>query len=557
MIVQTLIATTTSLDTLILDRALKSTINTTATATANIEAMHTNAASTAAGVLSQSSSPSVDGGGDDGDDDDDDEIDGDGISQSRGDSNSPARGAAGGAGGGGDAAASGGERQSLGDALAQLITKNRVRALSLAGGFGVDVISELVIRLPSTTTANSDAAGTKCRLEELDVSDNKLGDGGVSVLTTKLRANNHLQLLLLDNNHITFSGWQALHQVFARNSTLCYSPFPWTDYHRALAQLPEFKHAHLRHILTDIQRSLARNGQSSGALPRDFSLLHKNGSRPVLEVPYGATLPLASIPLDMPAEPTEDPSEFTFDDEADGDCQTELELEQLKNIAAKHKESSTRLRDSIAPASNTSSPSVTASPSFTTAPTATATPSRSSSASLYPSLTAEELVQIRGPPPPYEPPAPLPREDDRPPAPLPREDDRPPAPLPRGDDRPPAPLPRGDDRPPAPLPREDDRPPAPLPPNLAPAAVRTPSASSLSDFSSSSESTPVRAAQATRDTSAPSLGSSNSSGHLSIGEMLLGVTSRRKFIEEETDELLSDSDDAAFLDDFEEDDDGW
>jgi len=394
-----------------------------------------------------------------------------------------------------------------------LITKNRVRALSLAGGFGVDVISELVIRLPSTTTANSDAAGTKCRLEELDVSDNKLGDGGVSVLTTKLRANNHLQLLLLDNNHITFSGWQALHQVFARNSTLCYSPFPWTDYHRALAQLPEFKHAHLRHILTDIQRSLARNGQSSGALPRDFSLLHKNGSRPVLEVPYGATLPLASIPLDMPAEPTEDPSEFTFDDEADGDCQTELELEQLKNIAAKHKESSTRLRDSIAPASNTSSPSVTASPSFTTAPTATATPSRSSSASLYPSLTAEELVQIRGPPPPYEPPAPLPREDDRPPA--------------------------------------------PLPPNLAPAAVRTPSASSLSDFSSSSESTPVRAAQATRDTSAPSLGSSNSSGHLSIGEMLLGVTSRRKFIEEETDELLSDSDDAAFLDDFEEDDDGW
>jgi hypothetical protein len=60
-----------------------------------------------------------------------------------------------------------------------------------------------------------------------------------------------------------------------------------------------------------------------------------------------------------------------------------------------------------------------------------------------------------------------------------------------------------------------------------------------------------------RTASSSSLTDTSSNAHLSIGEMLLGVTSRRKFIETETDELLSEDDEDAFLSDFDDDDDDW
>lgn len=73
------------------------------------------------------------------------------------------------------------------------------------------------------------ALGTDSSLEHLDISNNNFGDRGALSLSKALQTNRKLSSVLLDDNGITFDGFQSLSYGMKRNTTLKHMPLPIQD----------------------------------------------------------------------------------------------------------------------------------------------------------------------------------------------------------------------------------------------------------------------------------------------------------------------------------------
>jgi len=133
--------------------------------------------------------------------------------------------------------------QNIADALTAIIN-NGLEELSLCDSVGVTCICYLLEKVPND-----------CSLVKLDLSDNQLGDAGVSLVCAWLRGAKRLRSLNLDNNRISLNGILDLCNVFSLNgllSELCIE----NDFMRELGATTGLARKRLMHAMTRITLSL-------------------------------------------------------------------------------------------------------------------------------------------------------------------------------------------------------------------------------------------------------------------------------------------------------------
>jgi len=105
------------------------------------------------------------------------------------------------------------------------------------------------------------------RLQELDISGNKLGDILASTLCDALRDNTHLKYLFWDKNMISIGGWQALLNIIQTNNhTLSQCPTPHYDLDRAVkdAKNKEQFKERAKQVLDNLKEALKKNTNGQG-----------------------------------------------------------------------------------------------------------------------------------------------------------------------------------------------------------------------------------------------------------------------------------------------------
>lgn len=227
----------------------------------------------------------------------------------------------------------------LAKGLAMLVNQNSsIRALSLSGSFQ-EVATPFVELLADNAS-----------LEELDISNNQLKDLGASSIANRLRTNQNLLMLLLDDNRFSFSGWQAILQIFSTNKRLCFSPFPWSDYQSLFSSLNSDWQSKLQELLTTIQKMCSINAAHQGINTADrvFLLTKKTSIRGDFPTPTSVA-PLAMMPEQMPVEIDEDPEDFTFGNDSSSDDETEIELLHLQDRHKHLSMKASELKTSSAP----------------------------------------------------------------------------------------------------------------------------------------------------------------------------------------------------------------
>ncbi len=138
----------------------------------------------------------------------------------------------------------------MSSALTSLVnTMTSLKSLSIASGFGKIVIPFL------------DGIKNNKNLLYLNISSNKIGDTGASVLATYMRCNNTLLHIEVDDNHIGLAGWHLILAVLQerKNVTLQEMSLPWGDYDGAIKTLNPARREWLRQILIEIQHHLLSN----------------------------------------------------------------------------------------------------------------------------------------------------------------------------------------------------------------------------------------------------------------------------------------------------------
>src|SRR3990167_8180474 len=220
--------------------------------------------------------------------------------------------------------------QIIATALSLLINQNpNIKALSLSGSFQ-NIIPIFL-----------DQLAPNAALEELDISNNQLRDLGASCIADNLRKNQHLRLLLLDDNAFTYSGYQAILQIFSVNKVLSQVPFPWKDYQKLLSKLSSDWQGKLRDLLTTIQKMCSMN-QAKQVF--HFQLINRNVFPFTLPTPCSVA-PLATVPDVMPEEIEEDHQTlFTFGMDDSDEGETEIEL---LNLQENHKRMSVQHSTSV------------------------------------------------------------------------------------------------------------------------------------------------------------------------------------------------------------------
>ena len=208
----------------------------------------------------------------------------------------------------------------LSSALSLLVNQNEnIRALSISQSYELHFINNFFEKL-----------NPNAKLEEIDVSRNHLKDLGASIITKSLRNNCNLKYLMIDNNYISYTGWQAILQIFSTNIVLEKIPFPWVDYHRLGIKQGVNEEQKVRKILTNIQKMCSFNFNSNNNDIHEFPDLKRYFlfSKSTICIDFDAPTcvsPLATVPEDIFDE--DDP--FTFADDSDDD-QTVKELMNLK-----------------------------------------------------------------------------------------------------------------------------------------------------------------------------------------------------------------------------------
>lgn len=213
--------------------------------------------------------------------------------------------------------------EAVGTSLALLVNQNRnIKALSIAGTYK-SIINSFFSKL-----------STSAALEELDISYNQIKDIGASIVTHSLRHNENLLYLNLNNNSISYTGWQAILQIFATNTKLQSIPYPWVDYQKIYSEVKQIPGEDLRtkKLLNDIQKMCSINYKRNNPdkysdLHENYSLLSKTSIRKDIPTPNSVS-PLAEVPDDIIDE---DEDVFSFSGNLSDEGQTEIELQNLQN----------------------------------------------------------------------------------------------------------------------------------------------------------------------------------------------------------------------------------
>jgi len=135
------------------------------------------------------------------------------------------------------------------------------------------------------------------RLQELDISGNKIGDILASTLCDALRDNSHLKYLFWDRNLISIGGWQALLNIVQTNNhTLSQCPTPHFDLEKAVkdAKNKEQFKERAKQVLDNLKDALKKNTNGQGYTSqhikaragRSYTILPSDG-RPV-SIAYSA-----------------------------------------------------------------------------------------------------------------------------------------------------------------------------------------------------------------------------------------------------------------------------
>lgn len=122
--------------------------------------------------------------------------------------------------------------------------------------------------LPLAKSLNED-----CKLEDLDVSGNNMGDDVCRELFEALKKNTSIRVLNIDNNHLGMAGFQAMKRTFTTNRTLIDIPVPTSDITRILSLTSQKDkktvNDKIGEILVDINTCLMnnKNGVAYSDLP--------------------------------------------------------------------------------------------------------------------------------------------------------------------------------------------------------------------------------------------------------------------------------------------------
>jgi len=146
--------------------------------------------------------------------------------------------------------------ESIIDHLARVVHNHpSIRKLVLAGKdrSGFFLGKEL---LPLVKSLNED-----CKLTELDISGNSMGDDICRELFEALKKNVNLKTLMVDDNALGIAGFQAMKRCFTTNRSLIDIPVPTTDIMKILSQSKDKKATNdkIGEILSDVQTCLSNN----------------------------------------------------------------------------------------------------------------------------------------------------------------------------------------------------------------------------------------------------------------------------------------------------------
>ncbi|KAF2075566.1 hypothetical protein CYY_003152 [Polysphondylium violaceum] len=146
--------------------------------------------------------------------------------------------------------------ESIVDHLARVVHNHpSIRRLVLAGKdrSGFFLGKEL---LPLVKSLNED-----CKLVELDISGNSMGDDICRELFEALKKNVNLKSLVIDDNALGIAGFQAMKRCFTTNRSLVDIPVPTTDIMKMLSTSKDKKATNdkIGEILADVQTCLSNN----------------------------------------------------------------------------------------------------------------------------------------------------------------------------------------------------------------------------------------------------------------------------------------------------------
>ncbi|EGG14581.1 hypothetical protein DFA_12358 [Cavenderia fasciculata] len=142
------------------------------------------------------------------------------------------------------------------DHLARVVSKHAsLERLTLAGKDSRGFYLGKEIQ-PLVKAMNED-----CRLVELDISGNSMGDDLCRELFESLKKNVSVRILNIDNNCIGLAGFQAMKRCFTTNRTLVDIPVPTRDITKLLGSSKDKKQTNDRigEILNDVSTCLANN----------------------------------------------------------------------------------------------------------------------------------------------------------------------------------------------------------------------------------------------------------------------------------------------------------
>eukprot|EP00339_Tiarina_fusa_P022295 CAMPEP_0117019394 /NCGR_PEP_ID=MMETSP0472-20121206/14897_1 /TAXON_ID=693140 ORGANISM="Tiarina fusus, Strain LIS" /NCGR_SAMPLE_ID=MMETSP0472 /ASSEMBLY_ACC=CAM_ASM_000603 /LENGTH=674 /DNA_ID=CAMNT_0004724365 /DNA_START=530 /DNA_END=2554 /DNA_ORIENTATION=- len=156
--------------------------------------------------------------------------------------------------------------QLVGDALGTMLQQQpSIKSISLSSGYSVNILFPLFQRLQNNTS-----------LQELNISNNKLGDSGASALASLIQNNNSLVSILCDGNNFTLPGFYAIGLTVKQSKTIQRFDIPWNDLTQNISSSGKGKFKLPGNLLTSIYMTLERNKGESVYSPYCDDAISKN-----------------------------------------------------------------------------------------------------------------------------------------------------------------------------------------------------------------------------------------------------------------------------------------
>eukprot|EP00012_Vannella_robusta_P001461 CAMPEP_0206189116 /NCGR_PEP_ID=MMETSP0166-20121206/3987_1 /ASSEMBLY_ACC=CAM_ASM_000260 /TAXON_ID=95228 /ORGANISM="Vannella robusta, Strain DIVA3 518/3/11/1/6" /LENGTH=703 /DNA_ID=CAMNT_0053604991 /DNA_START=429 /DNA_END=2540 /DNA_ORIENTATION=+ len=145
-----------------------------------------------------------------------------------------------------------------------LQSKDCIKSLSLSGGFSVNILLPLFDMLKNIES-----------LQELNISNNKLGDSGASALASLIRDNRSLTSIICDGNNFSLPGFYAIGLSVKLSETLLHFAIPWNDLTQNIAA-SKGKFKLPATLMMDIYLRLNANKEKNVYSPFSGEVIEKN-----------------------------------------------------------------------------------------------------------------------------------------------------------------------------------------------------------------------------------------------------------------------------------------